>query len=259
MWDADRIRGISEKWFTHGYYGSASHNVKAIYRRYMGWFDGNPAHLWVHPPVESAERHVAAMGGADSALRQAQKAYDASDYRWAAQVLNYAVFADPGNRKTRLLRAATFEQLGYGSENATWRNFSLSGAYELRNGSFGTPTQSDPSSMHAGLSIDQIFGAASPRTNGPRAWGVRVTTDWRIPDDHGRVHRVELRNGVLIHHDRRRDDGLPVPDATVTTTRAALLGTLRIRTSRSSRPGPRAGAVPRHGAPGTRPGRPPRL
>ncbi|WP_280382143.1 alkyl/aryl-sulfatase [Nocardia wallacei] len=217
---------LAEKWFTRGYYGSVSHNVKAVYQRYMGWFDGNPAHLWEHPPVESAKRHVEAMGGIDSVLRQAQKAYDASDYRWATQLLDYAVFAVPDNRKARLLQAATFEQLGYGSENATWRNFYLSGAYELRNGTFGTPTQSDSSSLLTALSVDQIFDAAALRINGPRAWGVTMTTDWRFTDDRDRVHRVELRNGVLIHYDRRAGDGLPAPDATVTTTRAALLGAL---------------------------------
>ena len=41
---------LDAAWHTHGYYGSVSHNVKAIYQRYLGWYDGNPAHLWQHPP-----------------------------------------------------------------------------------------------------------------------------------------------------------------------------------------------------------------
>jgi alkyl sulfatase BDS1-like metallo-beta-lactamase superfamily hydrolase len=97
---------IAAAWHAHGYYGSVSHNVKAIYQRYMGWFDGNPAHLWEHPPVESARRHVDFMGGADEVLRKARAAYDAGDYRWVAQVVNYVIFADPGNEAAKHLRAA---------------------------------------------------------------------------------------------------------------------------------------------------------
>lgn len=125
---------LADVWNTHGYYGSVSHNVKAIYQRYMGWFDGNPAHLWEHPPVESAKRHVEFMGGADEAVRKARASYDAGDFRWVAQVLNYVIFADPDHAEAKELQADTLEQLGYGSENGTWRNFFLMGAYELRNG-----------------------------------------------------------------------------------------------------------------------------
>ncbi|QLY34380.1 MBL fold metallo-hydrolase [Nocardia huaxiensis] len=214
---------IQQAWFTHGYYGSVSHNVKAIYQRYMGWFDGNPAHLWEHPPVDSAKRHVDAMGGADSALKTAQKAYDSGDFRWAVQVTNYVIFADPDNKKAKDLEASAFEQLGYGSECATWRNFYLSGAYELRNGSFGTPTSANSKGLLAALTVDQAFDAISLVIDGPRAWDTRITTDWRFSDDNNRVHRAELRNGVLIHYDRWPGDDLPAPDATVTLTRGAFL------------------------------------
>jgi alkyl sulfatase BDS1-like metallo-beta-lactamase superfamily hydrolase len=192
----------------------------------MGWFDGNPAHLWEHPPVENAKRHVEAMGGAADVLRKAQKAYDAGDYRWAAQLANYAVFADAGNKKAKDLQASIFEQLGYGTENATWRNFFLSGAYELRNGSFGTPTQANSKSLMGALSVEQAFDAMSLYINGPKAWDLKLVSDWRFRDENNRVHRVELRNGVLVHYDRSPDDGLPAPDATITLTRAALIGTV---------------------------------
>ena len=120
---------LRNAWHAHGYYGSVSHNVKAIYQRYMGWFDGNPAHLWEHPPVESAKRHVDFMGGADEVLRKARVCFDEGDFRWTAQVLNYVIFADPGNQQAKALQADTFEQLGYGAENGTWRNFYLTGAH----------------------------------------------------------------------------------------------------------------------------------
>ncbi|MFC9436936.1 alkyl/aryl-sulfatase [Nocardia sp. NPDC057030] len=217
---------ITESWSTHGYYGSVSHNVKAIYQRYMGWFDGNPAHLWEHPPVESAKRHVDAMGGATETLKKAQTAYDTGDYRWATQLANYVIFADPRNDTAKRLQASIFEQLAYGAENATWRNFYLSGAAELRNGSFGTPTQGNSLGVLAALTVDQAFDAMSLRINGPAAWDTTVTSDWRFPDDDNRLHRAELRNGVLIHYDRTPADGLPAADATVTLTRAALARTL---------------------------------
>ncbi|MFF0533003.1 alkyl/aryl-sulfatase [Nocardia amikacinitolerans] len=213
---------LTKTWSTQGYYGSVSHNVKAIYQRYMGWFDGNPAHLWEHPPVESAKRHVEAMGGATEVLKKAQRAYDAGDYRWVAQMVNYIVFADPTDTTAKHLQASAFEQLAYGAENATWRNFYLSGAHELRNGSFGTPIQANSMDLLTALSVEQAFDAMSLRVDGPKAWGVRLVIDWRFRDEGDRTHRAELRNGVLVHYDRRADDGLPAPDATIVLTRAAL-------------------------------------
>ncbi|WP_245678006.1 alkyl/aryl-sulfatase [Nocardia acidivorans] len=214
---------IQKAWYTHGYYGSVSHNVKAIYQRYMGWFDGNPAHLWEHPPVENAKRHVDAMGGATAAIKKARKAYDDADYRWAVQILNYVIFADANNKKAKDLQASAFEQLGYGSENATWRNFYLSGAYELRNGSFGTPTSANSKGLLAALTVDQAFDAIALNINGPKAWDIHVVTDWRFSDQQDRVHRAELRNGVLVHYDRRPNDGLAAPDATITLTRGGFI------------------------------------
>ncbi|WP_433759922.1 alkyl/aryl-sulfatase [Nocardia sp. CA-135398] len=216
---------IADAWHTHGYYGSVSHNVKAIYQRYMGWFDGNPAHLWEHPPVESARRHVEFMGGADEVLRKAQTAYDAGDYRWVAQVVNYVIFADPSNEAAKTLQAKTFEQLGYGAENATWRNFYLSGAHELRNGSFGTPTSTNAPTMLAALTIEQIFDAIALRIDGPKAWNLRVVIDWHITDER-RTHRLELRNGLMVHYDKPDGAELPDPDAAFTLTRPILIRAL---------------------------------
>ncbi|MFX0576769.1 alkyl/aryl-sulfatase [Nocardia nepalensis] len=216
---------LENAWHARGYYGSVSHNVKAIYQRYMGWFDGNPAHLWEHPPVESARRHVEFMGGADEVLRKAQASYDAGDYRWVAQVVNYVIFADPHNQTAKTLQAKTFDQLGYGAENATWRNFYLSGAYELRNGSFGTPTKVDAPTMVAAMTVEQLFDAMALRVDGPKAWDLRVVIDWHISDEN-RIHRVELRNGRLTHYDRPDGVTLPDPDALFTLTRPMLIRVL---------------------------------
>ncbi|MFE7797513.1 alkyl/aryl-sulfatase [Nocardia sp. NPDC057440] len=217
---------ITENWSTHGYYGSVSHNVKAIYQRYMGWFDGNPAHLWEHPPVESAKRHVEAMGGAGAVLKKAQKAYDAGDYRWVTQMVNYVIFAEPDNTKAKHLQASAFEQLAYGAENGTWRNFYLSGAHELRHGSFGTPTKANAQGMLSALTVDQAFDAISLFLDGPKAWDIALVADWRFRDADNRVQRTELRNGVLIHYPRTAGDNLPAPDATVTLTKGAFAKTM---------------------------------
>ncbi|PPJ22034.1 alkyl/aryl-sulfatase [Nocardia nova] len=221
---------VAAAWHAHGYYGSVSHNVKAIYQRYMGWFEGNPAALWEHPPTESAKRHVHYMGGAEQVLTKARDSFAAGDFRWVAQVLNYVIFAEPDNREARALQADTFEQLGYGSENGTWRNFFLMGAYELRHGSVGTPTTADAPDIAAALTVEQLFDAIALRIDGPKAWSAEITIDWNV-SDRNLVHRTQLRNGVLVHFDVSAD--VPAPDATFTLSdadlHAALLGAKDIR------------------------------
>jgi alkyl sulfatase BDS1-like metallo-beta-lactamase superfamily hydrolase len=214
---------IENVWHTHGYYGSVSHNVKAIYQRYMGWFDGNPAHLWEHPPVDSATRHVEFMGGAEQVLIKARKSFEDGDFRWVAQVLNYVIFADPDNAEAKALQADTFEQLGYGAENGTWRNFFLMGAYELRNGSIGTPTASAAPDIAGALTVEQVFDTIALRVDGPKAWSESLTIDWKFTDEN-LVHRTQLRNGLLVHFDT--DGSLPAPDATITLARPALIAVL---------------------------------
>ncbi|MDE0545052.1 alkyl/aryl-sulfatase [Microbacterium sp. C7(2022)] len=210
---------IENAWNARGYYGSVSHNVKAIYQRYMGWFDGNPANLWAHTPSELATRYVSAIGGIDRVVEIAQAAYDTGDYRWAATLLSHAVFTDTSHASARALYADTLTQLGYGSENGTWRNFFLSGATELTEGNFGTPTKTDAPSIVAQLSPEQLFDAFAIQVDGPRAWHLDLATDVTF-SDLGRSFRVTLRNGVLVYAERE-----PVDDAQlhITLTKARLL------------------------------------
>ena len=210
---------LRDTWHTNGYYGSVSHNVKAIYQRYMGWFDGNPAHLWEHPPVESAKRHVEFMGGAGEVVRKARGSYAAGDFRWTATVLNYVIFADPDNTEARALQADTLEQLGYGAENGTWRNFFLMGALELRDGAVGTPTTVNAPDIAAALTVDQLFDSVALNIDGPRAWDTALTIDWNFSD--GETHRCALSNGVLVHHPV--DPGADGADAVFTMTKPQLL------------------------------------
>jgi len=209
---------LENSWSTRGYYGSVSHNVKAIYQRYLGWFDGNPAHLWEHPPAEKAKRYVDLGGGVDAVVANGQAAYDAGDFRWAAEVLSHAVFAEPAHEQARALLADTLEQLGYGSENGTWRNFFLSGAYELRNGQFGTPTVTNSPDMVAQLSPEMLFDALAIQVNGPAAWDEQLSIDVVISDTDER-YRLRLANGVLTYSARPQPGAA---DATITTSRREL-------------------------------------
>lgn len=211
---------LENAWHARGYYGSVSHNVKAISQRYLGWFDGNPARLWPHPPKPLAERYVAAIGGIDRVVELAQAAYDEGDLRWAATLLDHAVFADRDHAAARALYADTLEQLAYGAENGTWRNFFLSGATELRGGNFGTPTSSAAPGLLAQLTPEQLLDSIAISVDGPRAWDLDLALDLTF-DDLGRNFRVTLRNGVLVYLEKAVDAASA--QATVTLTKLRLL------------------------------------
>jgi alkyl sulfatase BDS1-like metallo-beta-lactamase superfamily hydrolase len=220
---------LERAWNTHGYYGSVSHNVKAVYQHYMGWFDGNPAHLWEHPPAEAAKRYVDFMGGAGEVVRRARESFAAGDYRWVAQVVNHVLFAEPDNAEARALQADALEQLGYGSENGTWRNFFLMGALELREGPVGTPTETTSPDLLAALTLDQLFDSLAIRVDGPRSWDADVTIRFNLRDADPAVLR--LRNGVLVHITGTTPEAAE-PDLDVALAeadlRALLLGTVQL-------------------------------
>jgi alkyl sulfatase BDS1-like metallo-beta-lactamase superfamily hydrolase len=203
---------LHKAWHTHGYYGSVSHNVKAVYQRYMGWFDGNPGRLWAYPPEALAPRYVEAIGGIDRVVDAARKAFDDGDFRWAATLLDHAVFTDENHAAARELYADTLEQLAYGAENAVWRNFFLGGATELRVGNFGTPTQTASPSILGQLTPEQMFDTLALSVNGPRAWDLDVAVDITFLDV-ATNYRLTLRNGVLVY--RRLPAEGSTADATV--------------------------------------------
>ncbi|MFD7292421.1 alkyl/aryl-sulfatase [Streptomyces sp. NPDC059897] len=212
---------LEKAWHTRGYYGSVSHDVKAIYQRYMGWFDGNPAHLWQHPPQAQGERYVRALGGADRAVEAARAFADEGDLRFAAELASHVVFGAPSHAGAKELLADVLTRLGYGAECATWRNFFLEGAHELTDGAPKTPIAL-ASSMASALSVTQIFDSLAIRVNGPRAWDVRLSIVWKVIDL-AETHRMELSNGALVHFPEPRDTEA---DLTVTLTKAQLLGIL---------------------------------
>jgi alkyl sulfatase BDS1-like metallo-beta-lactamase superfamily hydrolase len=189
---------LEQSWSTHGYYGSVSHNVKAIYQRYLGWYDGNPARLWQHPPQEKAKRYVEFMGGADEVVAKARRSFADGDLRWAAEVLDHVMFADPGHTEAKALLADVFTQLGYGSENGTWRCEFLSAATELRTGNFGTPTVTASADIVAHLSPEMLFDALAIQVDGPKAWDLDLAIRWDL-SDHDASYRTTLHNGVLTY------------------------------------------------------------
>ncbi|WP_285659187.1 alkyl sulfatase dimerization domain-containing protein [Actinomycetospora sp. NBRC 106375] len=218
---------LEKAWNTHGYYGSISHNVKAIYQRYMGWFDGNPANLWRHPPEPAGRRYVEAIGGPDAVLAAGRRAFDAGDFRWVAELVGHLVFTDPDDTDARELEAAALEQLGFGSENGTWRNFYLTGAYELRVANIGTPLSTTPPDMISALTTGQLFDSIAIQINGPKAWDIQLAIDWTLTGagEAGKdlAYRSRLANGVLTHGEGTNRDST---DAHITTARSGLLALL---------------------------------
>ena len=191
---------IADEWFNRDYYGTVSHNVKAVYQRYLGWFDANPAHLHELPPVETAARFVDYMGGADAVLARAREDFERGDYRWVAQVVNHVVFADPANQAARRLQADALEQLGYQAESGPWRSFYLTGAQELRNGTPSVP------GLRSAVSID-VMGAMTPsmvldncavKLNGPLAAEHHIVFD-AVFADRGDSYQVVMAKGTLRH------------------------------------------------------------
>ncbi len=113
---AERVKlppSLAAEWHLRDYYGTVSHNAKAVYQRYLGWYDANPANLNPLPPEEAGKRYVEFMGGAARVLEQARAAYARGEYRWVAEVVKHVVFADPSNQAARQLEADALEQLGY--------------------------------------------------------------------------------------------------------------------------------------------------
>ncbi|MBA9002752.1 alkyl/aryl-sulfatase [Thermomonospora cellulosilytica] len=213
---------LERAWHARGYYGSVSHNVKAVYQRYMGWFDGNPAHLWRHPPVEESRRYLDCMGGASKVLALARDYTAQGDLRFAATLLNHVVFADPDNADAKTSLAEVYQRLGEGAECGTWRNFYLTGAMELRQGVTATPFGISEG-MTAGLTTEQLFDSLAIRVNGPKAWNEHLTIDWSFTDT-GDRYRTTLTHGALTHR-KAPGDGTGA-NLTVTLTQPQLLGML---------------------------------
>ncbi len=209
---------LANDWAARGYYGTLSHNAKAVYQFYLGWYDANPADLNPLPRAEEARKRVEYMGGADAAIRRARDDFKAGQYRWVARVMSDVVFADPANKDARTLGADALEQLGFQSEAATWRNAYLLGAQELRNGVGDQKPSVTSADLLKGVSIDLAFDYLGVRLNAAKAEGKRIVINWTFTDL-GQSYVMNLENSALTHTSGKLSDRA---DASVTLTRAAL-------------------------------------
>ncbi|OJU81452.1 MAG: hypothetical protein BGO10_01985 [Chlamydia sp. 32-24] len=197
---------LAKEWYNRGYYGSLNHNAKSVYNFYLGWFSGNPSTLHPLPIVEESKKQVEYMGGAQAILEKAKKDFDQGKYRWVAQVLNYLVYAEPGNKQAKSLLADTLEQLGYQNENGTWRNFYLSGAKELREGVHPLAAANTLSpDMVTAMPIENFFDYLSIKLNGLKAAENPMSINFDIHDQN-KKYNLQIKNGVLNYFANKNND-----------------------------------------------------
>jgi alkyl sulfatase BDS1-like metallo-beta-lactamase superfamily hydrolase len=210
---------LAKEWYNRGYYGTLSHNTKAVYQRYLGWYDANPANLSPLPPVEQARKTIEYMGGPDAVLARAREDFKAGNYRWVASVANNLVFADPGNKEARNLGADALEQLGYQAEAGTWRNAYLTGAMELRGGvaKAGSVSTLSPDLIR-GVTLDLLFDFLAVRLNADKAEGKKLSINWAFSDVNEKI-ALNLENSALTHISGKLPSSA---DASFTLTRATL-------------------------------------
>ncbi|EHL3466525.1 MBL fold metallo-hydrolase [Salmonella enterica] len=194
-------KNLENNWASRGYYGSVSHNARAVYNYYLGYYNGNPADLHPYGQVEMGKRYVKALGGSAHAINLARDAYRQGDYRWAAELLKQVIAANPGDQVAKNLQADTFEQLGYQTESATWRGFYLTGAKELREGvhKFNHGTTDSPDTIK-GMTVEMLFDYMAVRLDSSKAAGKDISLNFNLSD--GDNLNLTLENSVLNYRQR---------------------------------------------------------
>lgn len=211
---------LQKVWYTRQYYGTVSHNSKAVYQKYMGWYDGNPVHLAELEPEESAKKFVEYMGDPDKVLEKAKEDYDKGEYQWVAQVTNILVYNDPKNKNARYLCADALEQLGYQAESGPWRNEYLTAAKELREGvnrSLDNRATND-GKLNAQMSNTMILDYLGICIDSNKAQHLSFTANLNLTDS-GEKYVLVVKNGVLLYE---KDAQRKNPDVTWTTTKRGL-------------------------------------
>ncbi|MGS0727995.1 alkyl sulfatase dimerization domain-containing protein, partial [Shewanella sp. 0m-11] len=196
---------LEQNWPTRGYYGTLRHNSRAVYQRYMGWYNGNPSNLNNLPPEMVAKKYMEFMGGEAAVLKKAQVSFDQGEYRWVAEVMKHAVFANPDNQAAKELLADAFEQLGYQAESGPWRSVYLQGAYELRNGvpSAGGTQTATPDTIRA-MTPEMLFDFLAIRLDSSKAEGKLLNINIDFTDLNSK-YTLTLENAVL-HHSKNQVD-----------------------------------------------------
>lgn len=215
----DLPQGLAGRWSVRGYYGTVNHNVKAVYQRYLSWYDGNPCNLHPLPPAPAAAKFVEYMGGAAAVISKARADFAKGEFRWVAQVMKEVVYAEPANEEARALCADALEQMGYQAESATWRNAFLYGAQELRHGVFQIPARGTMGAdTLAGLATDVFFDLMAIRLDAAKAAGQSMVLNWHFTDRNEKL-ALTLKHSTLSH---RMGEWSGSAAASVTTTRATL-------------------------------------
>lgn len=212
---------LRQDWAMRGYYGTVSHNAKAVYDRYMGWYDGVPANLNRHPPVERAQRLVAAMGGRKALHRETRMAFEHGDYRWSAELAHNGVFADTSDTVSRALLADSYEQLGYQSESAIWRNIYLTGARELRQGKPDSFPQTGPNYLMAATPLGDFLSYLETTIVPEKARDTQLAFNL-VDTSSGDHFAVTLKNAVLVSELGQAIEGAP----TLAAPKPVMLGIL---------------------------------
>lgn len=216
---------LASEWFNREYYGTIQHNVRAIYTRYWGWYDGNPANLSPLPPEGTASRMVEYMGGAEKVIEKARTSFEKGEYRWVAQILNLVVFDDPQNTEAKELEADALEQLGYQQECATWRNTYLAGAQELRTGNNITAFRKTLS-FYNGMPEKDLFETLAISLNGPKAEGIKLNIKVILSDSQDE-YIMNLNNSVL-HSSKGKLAANP--DITITADKPSFIKLVLLKT-----------------------------
>jgi alkyl sulfatase BDS1-like metallo-beta-lactamase superfamily hydrolase len=220
---AEKLRlpaSLAQEWYNRDYYGTVNHNAKAVYQRYLGWYDGNPANLHPLPPEEAAKRYLQYMGSSQSVIARARQAYKEGDYRWVAQIMNHVVFAEPDNREARELEADALEQLGYQAESGIWRNHYLTGASELRNGApSATPRGGVSEDALKAMTLDLYFDYLGILLKAPEAEGKTIALNWNLAEPAAQ-YVLSLENCALTYTGPGRQSASA--DATLSMTRATF-------------------------------------
>jgi len=209
---------LENNWATRGYYGTLRHNSRAVYQRYMGWYNGNPSDLNNLPQTEVAEKYVEFMGGEQQVIEKAQLSFDKGEYRWVAEVMKHAVFANPDSTAAKELLADSYDQLGYQAESGPWRSVYLQGAYELRNGvpaAGGTQTAT-PDTIRA-MTPDMLFDYLAVRLDAAKAEGQVFTINVNFTDLNS-AYSLTVENSVLNHTQQQVEE----PDVELTMTMATM-------------------------------------
>lgn len=215
---------LAAEWSTHGYYGTVSHNSKAVYQFYLGWYDAVPANLHQHTPVARARRLIEALGGAERTQALAQNAMASGDYRWASDLLQNLVFAEPDNAAARAMLAASYEQQGYRAESAIWRNQFLAAAADLVRGRAAS-SAAQSSDLIAALATQELLDSAATRFAPERHGARRLMVGIELTDRKEQA-MIEVNGQVMIG----RMGALPdAPDVTIRGPRLALLALLFLK------------------------------